>query len=218
MNAYKKKLNLLLRGSIVLSKIQVVTHHSLKFSRSKFLHRMHVQAQLTCSNTLNDSIFTQWFNNLYLWNHNQHSHSQKWTHVWLHLYVFLYFPINTCFNSLEIKRVFLSNLMGLSIKVWSFRINGCYPHEMWCKQYFFSSFSYMLNKSPHLFTFHGIPNTTFLCTFTTLFQTFSLFFFFIHLSFSLIFYMEGFHLYKTMDKGDFLRTSWFTFSLHNTPN
>ena len=62
-----------------------------------------------------------------------------------------YFPINTCFISLKIKKVFSRLVTGLSVKVWSIRINDGYPHEMWYAQHslpFFSSFSFVLNKSP----------------------------------------------------------------------
>ena len=46
------RLNLLMQGSIVYSKIQVVTHHYQRFSCSQYLPQMQVQAQQRYSNAL----------------------------------------------------------------------------------------------------------------------------------------------------------------------
>ncbi|KAG5580812.1 hypothetical protein H5410_051439 [Solanum commersonii] len=42
----------------------------------------------------------------------------------------LYFPIDICFSSLKIEKVFSRLVMGLSAEVWSFRLNGYSSHEM----------------------------------------------------------------------------------------
>ncbi|KAG5584837.1 hypothetical protein H5410_045271 [Solanum commersonii] len=46
------RLNLLMQGSIIYLKTQVVTHHYQRFSRSQYLLQMQVQAQLRYSNAL----------------------------------------------------------------------------------------------------------------------------------------------------------------------
>uniref|UniRef100_A0A0V0HMQ9 Putative ovule protein n=1 Tax=Solanum chacoense TaxID=4108 RepID=A0A0V0HMQ9_SOLCH len=49
---HTKSLNLLMQGSIVHSKIQVVTHHYQRISSSLYLLQMQVQAQQRYSNAL----------------------------------------------------------------------------------------------------------------------------------------------------------------------
>ncbi|KAG5599074.1 hypothetical protein H5410_030444 [Solanum commersonii] len=52
------RLNLLMQGSIVHSKIQVVTHHYQRFSSSQYLLQMQVQAQQRYSNSLTTKMIT----------------------------------------------------------------------------------------------------------------------------------------------------------------
>ncbi|KAG5599816.1 hypothetical protein H5410_031186, partial [Solanum commersonii] len=85
--------NLLMQGSIVYSKTQVVTHHYQRFSSSQHLLQMQVQAQLRYSNALTQRMIS-----------------------YSHTMVCPYFPIDNCFNSLNIKKVFSRLVMGLSAK------------------------------------------------------------------------------------------------------
>lgn len=67
-----------------------------------------------------------------------------------------------------------------------------------------------------LFTFQGIPYTQFLLHFH---KFISEFFFFFHISFSLVFLeWRGSIFLKTMNKEDFLFNSLFIFSFHHTHN
>ncbi|KAG5590342.1 hypothetical protein H5410_040856 [Solanum commersonii] len=90
---YTTRLNLLMQGSIVYLKTQVVTHHDQRFSSSLYLLQMQVRAQQRYSNPLTQRMI-------------QHSHSM----------VCPYFPINNYSNSFKIKNVFSRLLMGLSAK------------------------------------------------------------------------------------------------------
>ena len=74
------------------------------------------------------------------------------------------------------EKVFSRHVMGLSLKVWLFRLSDFYPHEVWREPHFISfpsSLSFMLKVTP-LFIFHGLfGNPHFLCTFAILFYNFS---------------------------------------------
>lgn len=79
------------------------------------------------------------------------------------------------------QKVFSRLLFWLSVKVWSFRLSSCYPHEIWYKQHFLSAsllFSLMLKIYP-IFILHGTLNTSFL--FIILFQNIFILFFFLSL-------------------------------------
>ncbi len=76
------RLNLLMQGSIVHSKIQVVTHHYQRFSSSQYLLQMQVQAQQRYSNALTQRMIPyshKEVNQFKIRNQMQRSHSKRGT-------------------------------------------------------------------------------------------------------------------------------------------
>jgi len=87
---------------------------------------------------------------------------------------------------------------GLSVRVWSFRLSGCYPYEMCYEHHFLSfssTFSLMLKIHPIIHfqwnTGHPISFATFTTFISQLFHSS-----FSFTSFSLFFCMERFNLFQ----------------------
>ncbi|KAG5585590.1 hypothetical protein H5410_046024 [Solanum commersonii] len=97
------RLNLLMKGSIVYSNIQIMTHHHQRFSCSQYLLLVQVQAQQKYLNALAQIMIPYSHTNMSQFkikNQIQHSHSKRGTQCIL----------------LKIKKVFLRLVMGLSAK------------------------------------------------------------------------------------------------------
>ncbi|KAG5606497.1 hypothetical protein H5410_027989, partial [Solanum commersonii] len=92
------RLSSLMQGSIVYSKIQIVTHHHQRFSCSQYLLLVKVQAQQKYLNALAKRMI--------LYSHTDISQFK----------VCPYFPIDFRSGLLKIKKVFLRHEMGLSAK------------------------------------------------------------------------------------------------------
>ncbi|KAG5630459.1 hypothetical protein H5410_002176, partial [Solanum commersonii] len=95
---YTTRLNLLMKGSIVYSNTQVVTNHYQRFSSSLYLLQMEVQAQQSSGIKC-----------------NSHIHKEE-HYACFHPLVCPYFPIDNCFSSLKIKKVFSRLVIGLSVE------------------------------------------------------------------------------------------------------
>ena len=106
---------------------------------------------------------------------------------------------------------------GLSVRVWLFRISGCYPHEMW-SEHSLSSLSLIIliyaQKSPHysLSMEYRIPHIL------LHFHNFISSFFILFLFFSFFFVWKPSIFLKTMGQKGLLCSSWSNFSFHHTPN
>lgn len=129
------------------------------------------------------------------------------------------FTINIRFSSLKITKVLFTTCHRLSVKVWSFRLNGCYPHNMWTERHFLFFLQHLIILIIHpiiqLQTDYWIPH--FFCNFlyfiSQLFHSFAFAFFFsFFLSF---FYLEGLYIFQDhCSKGNFLH---FLIFLHFSP-
>ena len=77
-----------------------------------------------------NSIFTQ--NPSTIWSfeitYNSHTHKDEHKHYFTHK--FPYFSINIRFSSLKITKVFSRLVTDLRVKVWSFKLNDFYFHEV----------------------------------------------------------------------------------------
>ena len=67
----------------------------------------------------------------------------------------MYFPIDNCFSSLKIKKVFSRLVVWVCATVSSFRLSDFHPHEMWCSQHFLSS-SFIIFFSAHKSSHYSI--------------------------------------------------------------
>lgn len=118
------------------------------------------------------------------------------------------------------KRCFWDFVMGLCVKVLSFRLSDFYPHKMWCEKHFLLLsllFSFMFIRYPIYSLSMEYETPHFICIFTNFFILFHPF---SHSFFSSLscFCMEGFHIFQNNGKEVIYRTYWFTSSFHHTPN
>ncbi|KAG5594879.1 hypothetical protein H5410_036111 [Solanum commersonii] len=125
------RLNLLMQGSIVYSKIQIVTHHHQRFLFSQYLLLVQVQAQQKYLNALAQRMIPYshtYMSQFKIRNQIQRSHSKRGTQCIL----------------LKIKKVFLRLVTGLSAKI---------KNKLKCKykKVIADKLDDLIGKSPNLF-------------------------------------------------------------------
>ena len=108
--------------------------------------------------------------------------------------------------------------MGLSAKVWSFRLSDYLSHELWCSQDFFY-FSLTILSILHKWSYYWLPmNFLKPYCFWTLFHSF-VFHSFHFVFFSFFIWRVSIFFATPWVKGDYPCTSLtFFFSFHHTPN